>query len=299
MSLPPRVVLVHRRTELDELIERHATRGQAAFFLSSRSRAIEEVEQRDLAVKAAIGQVSAAIPADWRRGAVERTDLPRWSFDDGDLVVVVGQDGLVANVARYLDGQPVIGINPEPERNPGVLVPHSPTVAGQLLAAATAGGGQSSVEERVMVQAQVDDGQRLIALNQIYIGQPTHQSARYTIAVPNGQTERQASSGVIICTGTGATGWGRSVWLERHSGAALPGPSDRGLAWVVRGGRPSPVTGVACTEGALSYGESVRLDVESDQLVAFGDGIESDSVALSWGQRVSVGVAATTLRLVR
>ena len=32
-------------------------------------------------MKAAIGQVSAAIPADWRRGAVERADLPRWSFE--------------------------------------------------------------------------------------------------------------------------------------------------------------------------------------------------------------------------
>jgi hypothetical protein len=299
MSLPPRVVLVHRRTELDELIERHATRGQAAFFLSSRGRAIDEVEQRDLAVKTAIGQVFAAIPADWRRGAVERTDLPRWSFDDGDLVVVVGQDGLVANVARYLDGQPVIGINPEPERNPGVLVPHPPAAVGQLLVAAATAGSQSSVEERVMVAAEVDDGQRLVALNEIYIGQPTHQTARYTIAVPDGQSERQASSGVIICTGTGATGWGRSVWLERHSAAALPGPGDRQLAWFVREAWPSPVTGVTCTQGALLAGESVRLVVESDQLVAFGDGIESDAVALAWGQQVSIGVAATTLRLLR
>ena len=34
MTLAPRAVLVHRRTEFQELLARHGTRGQAAFFLS-------------------------------------------------------------------------------------------------------------------------------------------------------------------------------------------------------------------------------------------------------------------------
>ncbi len=293
---------MHRRTELDELIERHATRGQAAFFLKTRGRSIEDARERDRAVKGAIAAVSAAIPADWRRGSVERADLPRWSFDPGDIVVVVGQDGLVANVARYLDGQLVIGINPEPERNPGILVPHSPVAAGSLLvASAASGAGRRAgieIESRVMVRAQVDDGQSLIALNEIYIGQPTHQTARYTLTVPGGRAERQASSGLIICTGTGATGWGRSAWIERHSPVDLPAPADQRLAWFVREAWPSPVTGVECTQGVLGRGQSVGLSAESDRLVAFGDGIESDAVSVSWGQRVSIGLAAQTLHLV-
>jgi NAD kinase len=299
MTLLPRVVLVHRRTELDELIERHATRAQAAFFLSTRGRSIDDAEQRDHAIKAAIGAVSAAIPADWRRGAVERADLPRWSFDPGDIVVVVGQDGLVANVARYLDNQLVIGINPEPERNPGVLVPHPPAAAGRLLVAAANDGGDLDLEERVMVQAAVDDGQTLVALNEVYVGQPTHQTARYTLTMTDGRVERQASSGVIFCTGTGATGWGRSAWLERHSAVELPAPSDRRLAWFVREAWPSPVTGVTCTEGNLGRDETVDLTAESDRLVAFGDGIESDAVAVSWGQRARIGLSARILRLVK
>ncbi len=215
--------------------------------------------------------------------------------------MVVGQDGLVANVARYLDGQPVLGINPEPERNPGLLVPHPPASAGRLLvaAAAASAGGGADLEERVMVQAQLDDGQTLVALNEVYVGQPTHQTARYTLTVPDGRAERQASSGLIICTGTGATGWGRSTWLERHSSVELPAPADRRLAWFVREAWPSPVTGTDCTEGVLDYGESVGVSAESDRLVAFGDGIESDAVPVSWGQRITVNLAARTLRLVR
>ena len=101
-----------------------------------------------------------------------------------EVVVVVGQDGLVANLARYVDGQPVIGINPEPERNPGVLVPHPPAAASSLLAAAASSAASLSIEDRSMVEALVDNGQRLVGLNEVFIGQPTHQTARYTLAMP-------------------------------------------------------------------------------------------------------------------
>ena len=123
-GLAPRVVVVHRRTELEELLARHGTRGQAAFFLQTRGRDLAELDEHDRALREALATVTGAIPLDWRRGTVERADLDRFLFEPDDLVVVVGQDGLVANVAKYLEGQPVIGIDPEPGRNVGVLVRH-------------------------------------------------------------------------------------------------------------------------------------------------------------------------------
>src|SRR5438067_5679760 len=114
MALAPRAVMVHRRTEYDELLAHHGTRGQAEFFLRSRGRDIAEVDARHAAIQQAIQAVAAAIPADWRRGTVERADLARFLFAPDDVIVVVGQDGLVANTAKYLTGQAVIGINPEP-----------------------------------------------------------------------------------------------------------------------------------------------------------------------------------------
>ena len=53
-------------------------------------------------------------------------------------MIAVGQDGLVANVAKYLDGQTVIGVNPDPGRNPGVLVRHPPEATASLLQRAIA-----------------------------------------------------------------------------------------------------------------------------------------------------------------
>jgi NAD kinase len=299
MTLPPRAVLVHRRTELQELLARHGTRGQAEFFLRTRGRRIEDAEARHHAVNHAISTVSAAIPARWRRAMVERAELPTFVFEPGDILVVAGQDGLVANLAKYLDGQVVIGINPEPGRNPGVLVPHPPEAAPALLATAASPAAAGHVENLVMVQAGTDDGQRIIALNEIYIGQPSHQTARYALTLPDGRTERQASSGLIASTGTGATGWCRSAWLERHSTLKLPAPAEPRLGWFVREAWPSPATGTTCTEGDLTAGQSLSLIAESDQLVLFGDGIETDAIPVSWGQAARVSVAGQTLRMLR
>lgn len=291
MTLAPRVVVVHRTSEYDELLTRHGTRGQAAFFLSSRGRSLDELEARHRLDQHAVDTVTASIPVDWRRGKVERTDLDRFLFAPDDLVVAVGQDGLVANVAKYLDAQAVIGINPDPARNPGVLVPHTPEAAGHLLR------DHGRTRDLTMVAAVTDDGQRLIALNEIFVGPPTHQTARYRIDSPAAPPERQASSGVIVATGTGATGWCRSIWLERRSDLALAAPTDRALTWFVREAWPSPTTGNAHTEGTLTDGE-LLLTAESDHLVVFGDGIESDCLPLSWGQTLRVRIADQTLRLV-
>jgi len=44
---------------------------------------------------------------------------------------------------------------------------------------------------------------------------------------------------------------------------------------------PSPATGTELTEGILDGQASIFLTVESEQLVAFGDGIEPDAVSVS------------------
>ncbi|MEU9075093.1 hypothetical protein [Kitasatospora sp. NPDC048538] len=298
MSLAPRAVLVHRRTEYEELLAHHGTPGQAAFFLSSRGRSVEEVEQRHHRQAAALARAAAAVPLDWRRTRVERADLPRFLFEPGDVVVVVGQDGLVANAAKYLDGQPVIGVDADPGRNPGILVRHRASALPVLLAAAVSRGGDRHVEERTMVEAVADDTQRLLALNEVYLGQPGHQTARYRLAVDGEEAEPQASSGVLIGTGTGATGWCRSAWLERGGPVPLPEAVAPSLAWFVREAWPSPTTGTSRVHGVLDDGRGLVLTVESDRLVAFGDGVESDALELTWGQSVRVGVAENRLRLV-
>ncbi len=291
----PRVVIVTRSSEYSGLLARHGTREQARFFLETRGQSIEPAEAHHEELQQAIQTVTRALPTDWRRSPLERDDLDRFLFGPDDIVLVLGQDGLVANVAKYLNGQPVLGINPQPDWNAGVLVPHPVEAVPDLLSDLVA--ERAAFESRTMVEARLAAGDRLVALNEIFIGQPSHQSARYRLQVDE-QQERHSSSGLIVSTGTGATGWARSIHLERGSAVSLPDPTDSRLAWFVREAWPSLATGTSMTQGVLGIDESLTVVSEMDAGVVFGDGIEGDRLTLGWGQPVTIQRAPEVLRLV-
>jgi NAD kinase len=294
-ALPPRVVIVSRPSERDELVLRHGTVQQARFFLESRGQKLDEVLARHAILEAALHAVTAAVPSKWRRARVARHELDRFLFDPDDVVIVVGQDGLVANVAKYLRGQPVIGINPSTALYAGVLVRHPPQATGDLLAMFAR--GVLSCEERTMVRARLGNGQRLVALNEIFVGHRTHQSARYQLAFA-GQAERHSSSGLIVATGTGASGWAKSIANDRKHAPALPGPLEPTVAFLVREAWASVTTGAALVAGRLGPGDVLAVTSEmNDGGTVFGDGIEADHLELPFGQTVELGCAEEAMRL--
>ena len=103
----------------------------------------------------------------------------------------------------------------------------------------------------------------------------------------------------MVTTGTGATGWGRSIALERHSKLAMPAPAERALAFFVREAWPSVATGATLTEGLIGPDASLSISSEmNDGGVVFGDGIVADRIEFGWGRRLDIKIAADRLRLV-
>lgn len=295
--ITPRVVLVTRETEYEMLIARHATRGQAEFFLQSRGQSLAAVEQRHLRFHQALQKMLASVPTDWRRNHVKRHELDRFLFEPDDLVIALGQDGLVANAAKYLDGQRVIGVNPDAQHYDGILVPCSVEQAQAMIVPAMY--DDADVQYRTMARATLDDGQVLYALNELFIGHRSHQSARYLISSDDHE-EHHSSSGVIVATGTGATGWARSIHRERHDKLELPKPEDDVLAFYVREAFPSVVTGTGLTSGLIDAGHELHIRSENnDGGVIFGDGMEQDFLAFNWGAVARFGVAENKLALVK
>jgi len=291
--LTPRIVIVRRETDLDRVRATHASMATARFVLEKRGLSLEAVEAEHAAFTEVLRRVRAAIPADWRQAMLMRAEVERFVFGPEDVVVAVGQDGLVANVAKYLAGQTVVGIDPRPGRNAGVLVRFRVEAAKEAIAAAAA--GRLTLEARTMAEVRLESGERLTALNEIYLGHRTHQSARYRIAF-EGASERQSSSGLIVATGTGATGWASSI--ARATGRRLDlAPTDPKLQFLVREAWASPSTGADLVAGTVTRAPVTITSEMDEEGTIFADGIESDRLAFPWGRIATVSVAEQRLML--
>ncbi|MFT6396684.1 MAG: hypothetical protein ACJAYU_001427 [Bradymonadia bacterium] len=284
--------MVRRRTEYESLLMEHGTPQMAEFRLEQRGVSVKEVEQHHLAVLQAAELVLGRVPTTWRKTWVLREDLDRFRFDPEDLIVAVGLDGLVPNVAKYLTGQSVIGVNPLGWAQRMMhFVPEE--IAGLY------SNKTLPLERRTMVRAELDDGRSILALNEVFCGHRSHQSAKYDLKY-DVETEYQSSSGLIVTTGTGATGWASSI--AKASGlkaGALPAPTDPSIYFMVREAWASSFTGSGLTTGSVgaARGLVVTSKMQEGGLL-FGDGIESDALKFEWGQRVQFSVAERTLNLV-
>ncbi|MDQ4087435.1 MAG: hypothetical protein M3177_05435 [Pseudomonadota bacterium] len=294
VTLSPRAVFVTRETDYELLLARHATREQARFFLESRGDRLDVLEARHDMFRETLRIARALVPEEWRQAQVRRADFDRFLFAPEDVVVAVGQDGLVANVAKYLDRQPVLGINPAPDLYDGILVRVPLLALREALPAAAAGA--AAVERRTMVEAVLDNGERLLALNEVFVGHRSHQSARYRIAA-GGEDEDQSSSGLIAASGTGATGWARSI-MEATRKRLNVGIEEPAIAYFVREPFPSVSTGTRVRAGKVGGGGFSVTSRMNDGGVIFADGIEQDFIPFDWGRQVRIRPADRRLSLV-
>lgn len=305
-----RIVLVTRRTRLEELIDRFNTRDQARFYVEHMGLDFGDYDREYNAQRRSVDEVEGSL-----RGLGDRTErldrsfLSTFLFREDDLVVAVGQDGLVVNIAKYLTGQPIVAVNPDPQRWSGVLLPFRPETA--RLGVARALAGEASSRSITMAEVRLNDGQTLLAVNDFLIGARTHVSARYRLSW-QGKQEEQSSSGVLVSTGAGSTGWLSSV---QNMTAAVSGfvsnrqPSkesrlrmtwdDPRLVYVVREPYDSRSTGTTLAAGLIGEGEELQLESHMPEGgVIFSDGIEADALAFNAGTVATIRASARKTRLV-
>jgi len=326
----PSIVIVTTATRYEMLVGRWGTKGQARFrlkqaalhrtsaavpgFVPAATKATTHTAEADFELFEAEDQRYRQTLETLRRELdlglpvtlVERSFLPNYEFRNAVVVVVVGPDGLVANTAKYVGDLPIIGVNPDPQRIDGVLLPFA---AKQVRS-----GIESVLDQRATVrnvslaEARMNDGQRLLAFNDLFIGRRTHVSARYNLRY--GQAaESQSSSGVIVATGAGSTGWLSSVFnMARGVNAWTGGPpieslhldwDTRALAWVVREPFASRHSQAELVAGSLGEGETLTLEsLMPEGGVIFSDGIEADYLEFNSPATVQIGLAEQQAKIV-
>jgi hypothetical protein len=300
-------LIVRDKTRLERLVERYNTKMQARFYIDSTGgdfdlfqiehdnfyRCLERVEQ----------ELSFAI----KYKIVAREYLPSFIFSENQLIIVIGQDGLVANTAKYVGNQPIIAVNPDPGQYNGVLLPYESNTFIDGFESVM--NQKASFREVTMARATTNDGQRLTAFNDFCIGAATHVSARYKVNY-SGRSELQSSSGVLIATGAGSTGWLSSVFNMQQALNGLQGvnrpwerrPFDWGadyLLYVVREPYLSHATGIDLVAGVVDRQKPLIIDsLMPENGVIFSDGIEKDFLRFNAGTTVTIGLADQRAKLI-
>jgi NAD kinase len=303
-----KIILVTRRTRLEDLVSRYGTPAQARFYIEHLGADFGEYLGEHERYAACRTEATTVLGRLGRLQVVDRAFLPNFLFGTEDVVVALGQDGLVANTMKYLAGHPLVGVNPDPQRWDGILLPFSVKDLMKIIPEVFA--RRRKVRDVTMAQAVLSNGQTLFAVNDLFIGPKTHTSALYTVRF-GAVEEKQSSSGIIVSTGLGSTGWLKSVVVGAEGIVAgltqrkvesryRPVPWDsRYLHFTVREPFPSRHSGVGLVFGRI--GEEETFTVVSHMAengVIFSDGIEADRIEFAGGMTATVKVAERRGRLV-
>ena len=125
MAIENAIVIINK-TRLEKLVERFNTKAQAKFYIKHSGGDFADYELEHSNFKFSLEKVQKTLSNRLKHKIVERKYLPNFLFSEKDIAVVLGQDGLVANTAKYVNGIPILAINPDIERFDGVLLPFNP-----------------------------------------------------------------------------------------------------------------------------------------------------------------------------
>src|SRR5438477_4883100 len=128
-----KIVIVTRKTRLQELIERFNSRAQAKFYIEHAGGDFSEYVEEDSAYNSSMELLRRSLDLGLKIQIVDREFLPNFLFTEKDLIVAVGQDGLVANTAKYVGEQPIVAVNPDPARFDGILLPFNPSQVSKVV----------------------------------------------------------------------------------------------------------------------------------------------------------------------
>jgi NAD kinase len=297
-----KVILIVRRTRLDELITRFNTEDQARFYVEHLGANFSDYKTEDQIYKEAVHRVENSLSNLGRLQIIDRVYLSNFIFGEKDIVVALGQDGLVANVLKYLDKQLLIGVNPDPERWEGILLPFRISEISSLMPAVFL--SKRSVRNVTMAKVTLNTGETLYGVNDLFIGPRSHTSARYKISIGE-RSENHSSSGVIVSTGLGSTGWFKSIIkgatgisssllghpLQTTQEKSFPWDSDY-LYFSVREPWTSKYSSADIVFGKINVDSPLTLVSQMPENgVIFSDGMESDFLAFGAGTTAIITVA--------
>tara|TARA_R110001592_G_scaffold30066_3_gene108112 strand:+ start:1327 stop:2253 length:927 start_codon:yes stop_codon:yes gene_type:complete len=298
-------IIVKNKTRLETLIEQFNTKAQAKFYIERLGGNFEEYELEDEIFRSALNSLQTQLSRVIKNKTVEREFVPSYIFSKKNIVVVIGQDGLVANTAKYSNNLPIIAVNPDKQRYDGILLPFD--TSDFIGGVENVLGDNYKAKIMRFAEAKLNDGQRLLAFNDLFIGASSHVSARYKISF-NKTAEEHSSSGLIVSTQAGSTGWLSSIFnmaygvtgmFEKTLKHKRPKLKESELLFAVREPFKSIKTQTGIVSGVIR--NQNKLTIESfmpSNGIIFSDGVEKDFLKFNSGSIATIGIAEETAKIV-
>ncbi len=298
-------IIVKNKTRLETLIERFNTKAQAKFYIERLGGNFEDYEAEHDTFHYSLNSLQTQLSKVIKHKVVERVFMPSFIFSENNVIVVIGQDGLVANTAKYSKGLPIIAVNPDKNRYDGVLLPFD--TENFIGGVENVMANKFESKTRRFAEAKLNDGQRLLAFNDLFIGTSSHVSARYKISF-NNTVEEQSSSGLIISTPAGSTGWLSSIFnmaygvtgmFEKNLKPKRPKLKDNELLFAVREPFQSIRTQTGITAGIIKNQNTLSIEsLMPSNGIIFSDGIETDFLRFNSGSIATIGIAKEIAKIV-
>jgi len=298
-------IIVKNKTRLESLIERFNTKAQAKFYIERLGGNFEDYEAEHEMFHISLTSLQTRLSKVIKYKLLDRSFMPSFIFSEKNVIIVIGQDGLVANTAKYSKGIPIVAVNPDQGRYDGVLLPFdSGDFIGGVEGVITSQYNSKTIR---FAEAKLNDGQRLLAFNDLFIGASSHVSSRYRIIFGE-KNEEQSSSGLIVSTVAGSTGWLSSVFnmaygvagmFEKNLKLKRPKLKDDELLFAVREPFQSIRTQIGITAGLIKNKHSLTIEsLMPTGGVIFSDGVEADFIKFNSGSIATIGLANETANLV-
>jgi NAD kinase len=298
-------IIIKNKTRLESLIERFNTKAQAKFYIERLGGNFDDYEAEHETFHISLTSLQTQLSKTIKHKTIERAFMPSFIFSENNLIVVIGQDGLVANTAKYSKGIPIVAVNPDKKRYDGVLLPFD--TSNFLLGVENVISNRFHSKTMRFAEAKLNDGQRLLAFNDLFIGASSHISARYKISY-NKKSEEHSSSGLIVSTPAGSTGWLSSIFnmaygvtgmFEKNLKLKRPKLKDDELLFAVREPFQSIRTQTDITAGIIKNQKALIIEsLMPTSGVIFSDGIETDFLKFNSGSIATIGLAKETATIV-
>jgi len=287
-----KIVIVKKPTQLEELLKTHATSSQVEFYLSENGMSYEDVQREHKSYQDSLQRVKSKIPQGVSYQVVDKYELPRFEAKRGDLLIPIGDPGLVINCAKSSNSQPVYALNSNPEIYEDVFVTSPIQNFSKGLQRVLE--GEFNIVPITMAQATLDDGRTVLGVNDIFVGKINQTSARYILSTRSGIEEQQSSSGVVISTGAGKTGWLKSI-----QGNIEPDFNwdDSRLIYSVREAFESRTTGVELVKGYIRERIEITSQMPQDGII-FADGMIDSGIEFQAGRKVTIKKSDKTFNLI-